>query len=69
MKILNFLSTLFGNKDFISKESPNLADFKNKHSKKLDFSIKQSKEIKETAKIAFLHLKTHLFDTRRGRTC
>ena len=25
----NFLSTLFGNKDFISKESPILADFKN----------------------------------------
>ena len=29
MKIFNFLSTLFGNKDFISQESPILADFKN----------------------------------------
>ena len=27
MKIFNFLSTLFGNKDFISQESPILADF------------------------------------------
>ena len=26
MKISNFLSTLFGNKDFISQESPILAD-------------------------------------------
>ena len=29
MKIFNFLSTLFGNKDFISQESPILADFEN----------------------------------------
>ena len=29
MKIFNFLPTLFGNKDFISRESPILADFKN----------------------------------------
>ena len=29
MKILNLLSTLFGNKDFISQDSPILADFKN----------------------------------------
>ena len=28
-KICNFLSTLFGNKDLISQESPILADFKN----------------------------------------
>ena len=27
MKIFNFLSTIFGNKDFISRESPILADF------------------------------------------
>ena len=27
MKIFDFLSTLFGNKDFISQESPILADF------------------------------------------
>ena len=29
MKIFNILSTLFGNKDFISRESPIFADFKN----------------------------------------
>ena len=29
MKILNFLSTLFGNKNFISQESSIFADFKN----------------------------------------
>ena len=29
MKILNFLSTLFGNKNFISQESAIFADFKN----------------------------------------
>ena len=28
-KNFNFLSTLFGNKDFIPQESPILADFKN----------------------------------------
>ena len=28
-KIFNFLSTLFGNKDFISRESPIFADFEN----------------------------------------
>ena len=41
MKIFNFLSTLFGNKDFISQESPILADFKNMtyYWIKLDFKI------------------------------
>ena len=29
MKIFNFLSRLFGNKNFISQESPILGDFKN----------------------------------------
>ena len=29
MKIFSFLSTLFVNKDFISQESPILADFEN----------------------------------------
>ena len=30
VKIFNFLSTLFRNKDFISQESPILADIENK---------------------------------------
>ena len=47
MKIFNFLSRLFGNKDFISRKSPIFADFKNivmygyknsLHDKKLDFN-------------------------------
>ena len=39
MNILNFLSTLFGNVDFIPQESPILADYKNSlHNKKLDFN-------------------------------
>ena len=29
MKVFNFLSTLFGDKDFVSRESPIFADFKN----------------------------------------
>ena len=42
MKNFNFLSTLFGNKDFMSQESPIpiLYGYKNSlHNRKLDFRI------------------------------